>query len=71
MLIPSCKAQFLEKEGGEDQKQAEGTASGDGWGWAAVTSLVYLEAARNRGRWRRLVHVSSEAPLRPPRQRDR
>ena len=47
-----------------------------GWGdsirrWTGLGGSDLLEAARNRGRWRRLVHVYSEAPLRPPRLRDR
>ena len=39
--------------------------------WTGLGGSDLLEAARNRERWRRLVHVSSEAPLRPPRLRDR
>ena len=39
--------------------------------WTGLGNSDLLEAARNRERWRRLVHVSSEAPLRPPRLRDR
>ena len=50
-LIPSCKAQFLEKEGGEDQKQAGGTASGDGRGWAAVTSWRQPGTGGDGGGW--------------------
>ena len=47
-----------------------------GWGdsirrWTGLGGSDLLEAARNRGRWRRLVHVYSEAPLRPPRLRER
>ena len=51
MLIPSCKAQFLEKEEGEDQKQAGGTASGDGRGWAAVTSWRQPGIGKDGGGW--------------------
>ena len=39
--------------------------------WTGLGGSDLLEAARNREKWRRLVHVHSEAPLRPPRLRDR
>ena len=39
--------------------------------WTGLGGSDLLEAARNRETWRRLVHVNSEAPLRPPRLRDR
>ena len=39
--------------------------------WTGLDGSDLLEAARNREKWRRLVHVISRAPLRPPRLRDR
>ena len=34
--------------------------------WTGLGGSDLLEAAKNRETWRRLVHVNSEAPLRPP-----
>ena len=51
MLIPSCKAQYQEREGGEDQKLAGGTASEDGRGLVAVTSWRQPGTGIGGGGW--------------------